>query len=348
MNNYNTGTGTALDKLSKDFLLQNVDQCQIWSDLLQRFIHINSFSGRSDTFCNPWRRDSHPGCFLYVHKGQLRLSDYADTRFHRMSFFDAWMHVYKVTFTQAMFQIARLYLGEIHTNQSKLRTLPIVEDFSFDIYYKLRAWKKADKEYWSQYDISRAQLESERIFPINYLAFNTKENPNLLSVFDVNFKAYAIKIADRLKVYMPGRKPKTIHNVRSTDIGGYSKIDTSDNIFFFNKAAKDHMVMVNQGYNSRYLMNEGCKPSVEYANKLAEQFEYVFIFLDNDEAGLRESVNVSQYCNHATGTEKFIPLNLPVHLKEQGIKDISDYQAYFGNSNIINTLVDEKQFSLAS
>lgn len=336
---FSTDRTVALGKISKETLLNNIDQCQVWSDLLQISLYINPSTNKSRTFCNPWRKDHNPKCYLFEYRGQIRMADFADYRFHRMGVIDAWMHVHRVSFPIAILRIAQVYLSGQQRTAPKLRVLPKQDEFEFEIYYKIRPWLEADKEYWSQYGIGRRQLEKEKIFPINYLAFNTQSNPDLLTNIKVEFIAYAIDINGRLKVYMPGRTPKTIHNVKGSDIGGRSRIDKNDPIFILNKSAKDHMVCVNEGYNSRFLMNEGVKPSKYYIEKLASQFEYIFVFMDNDEAGVRESHKVSEYCNHISQSEKFLPLTIP-NFRED-VKDISDYHKHYGNSKILNALVDE-------
>lgn len=344
MKSYGTSDTIPIESINKNMLLDNIDQCQVWSDLLQISLSINPYTNRSMSFCNPWRKDRKPDCYVYLYNGRMRLADHADRRYHRLSLIDAWMMRKGVSFPVAIIQIAQIYMSGVRKPlEAKIRIMPKQPDFNFEIFYKIRAWSKEDRKYWSQYDITREQLELERIFPINYLAFNTQSKPKELTVMDVNWLAYAISIGNRLKVYMPDHKPKTLHNVRGEQIGGNTEIDYDQDLFILNKSAKDHMVISNEGYNSRYLMNEGCKPSKRFINHLSENFEHIIVLMDNDDTGKRESVEVAEYCNKETESYKFIPLTLPDHLNEQfNVSDPSDYLRHFGTLDIIHKMIQDE------
>jgi len=62
------------------------DQLQLWSDILNRHVSIGQ------VFTSPFRKDNHPGCFLYERSNIVWFCDYADPNkrwniLHAISYF---------------------------------------------------------------------------------------------------------------------------------------------------------------------------------------------------------------------------------------------------------------------
>ena len=264
---------------SLDSKLRSIDQLHAWRQILNMpLLNIG------EKFCNPFRLDRRPGCRLYVVNGIILLSDFGSHLFNNKS-----------------------VIGVSQLTNSSFLDLPAKELVSQDkpqfiINYVPKEYTCADKEYWEQYGINIKQLEFENIKSVSYFEFGTKE---LRSVFPADL-TFCINVEDKHKIYRPYQKEfRFLANFTGTEIGGNSELRSEP---IYTKSAKDYMVLVNLGFDSRYIHSESVK-NVPVGTYL----------VDNDAPGK----NYANYLRSIGCRALTLPDELP--------KDISDCYKQYGH-----------------
>lgn len=286
--------------------------------------------------CSPLRpKDKSPGSWFEWHNGKYWFLDFGDKITHRI-IFKFIADYYNVTFHDALKIVNKhfeLGLGEDanvvipkaiiyhnpaqHFNAEKQRS---------HIIYKPRPFVLKDKNYWwGRYKITKAQLiEDEVAALIWFKLYSSKVNKWVVNrPIDICYGYTEFKV--RIKTYRPLSEPKFkwISNCDENDVGGLSRLPITGDKLFIKKAYKDYRVVKNQGANTIWVQNETCTPKDEILTDLCERFDVIYIWFDNDEAGIKGAVKLRDKIN-SLYPDKAIAMWLPETLLQEKIKDPSD------------------------
>lgn len=189
---------------------------------------------------------------------------------------------------------------------------------------KVRDWRSYDIEYWASYGITLEWLKYAEVYPISHKIV-IKDGHRY--VFGADKYAYAYvehkegKVT--LKIYQPkntkGYKWSNKHD--KSVISLWTKIPEYGDKVCICSSLKDALCLwSNLGIPALSIQGEGYNMSNTAVNELKRRYKEIYILLDNDEAGLKDGLSLSE----STG---FINLVLP---KFKEGKDISDAYKVLG------------------
>ena len=193
-------------------------------------------------------------------------------------------------------------------------------------------------KFWSQYEISRQNLEEDKVIPIDlYKSTSRKSEPFVIKPLDIMY-AYTDFDNNKVKIYRPygNKEEKWFTNCTQNDIGNINNLPISGDQLIISKSYKDCRVLRNQGLNVVWFQNEGMIPAPTLLVSLCKRFKSIIVWFDNDEAGKKSAKLVVSHINSLfPGKVKAI------HLEGEQ-KDPSDYLAKKGKKNLLKFL-KEKQ-----
>jgi hypothetical protein len=260
------------------------------------------------------------------------LADFADTRFHGITCVTAVMIKYHCDYTRALEIIKQDFS---YTNQKLTLSNKSTKDFKFQLSFNKGSWNQRHKDYWSEYGISKSQLELENCYAVSSYSFNTHSCPDFLQKVKVYDETTAIVVDSKIKIYKPNSPFKFLSNFTENTIGGTNKI--TDTVII-TKSAKDYMVLDNLGYSGRFIHSETSNPDLLPFMK----YSRVYVLMDNDTTGLNA-------CKRLSSNNHFIGISIP----EGYPKDISDFYKTYGHTetrHLIRQLIpkNSSQFLLST
>jgi 5S rRNA maturation endonuclease (ribonuclease M5) len=177
---------------------------------------------------------------------------------------------------------------------------------------KLSTLRKNDIDYWKQYNISVDLLSNYNVIPVSDVWVNN----NLILNRNEKNLIFAYLINGKIKVYSPlaDRGNKWVGNTDSSCVFGIDQLPLQDNILIITKALKDVMTLKSLGYNAVSGNSETTLLKESTINNLKQRFKQIYVFLDNDEAGI---IAAEKYKDKYELDYIIIPL-------EYKCKDISD------------------------
>lgn len=302
-------------------------QLQIWRWLLNQHINLG------ERFCNPFRVDQHPDCYLRDSNGILRLVDFPDFyayggNFHNKNCIDIIQIKYSCDFKRAL-QIAYYEALESNiTNLPKYQPKKQKKKNPFSLKYQKRSWKLNDKKFWNgTTDITSYQLESEQCFPSKKFWYLNKKGIYVEN--KPKTETYVNHINDKLKLYQPKNR-LFLTNFTNNEIGGFKNFNDSK-LLILTKNLKSYLCISNLGYNCRYTPNEGMYLTEYHINYWDTLFDRIIILFDNDEAGIKTSKKLETQWLQVTGNNK---------AKSAYFNVKAEYKDLYNNTKIVRDAFD--------
>ena len=202
-----------------------------------------------------------------------------------------------------------------------------------DLQCKVRDWRSYDIEYWASYGITLEWLKYAEVYPISHKIV-IKDGHRY--VFGADKYAYAYvehkegKVT--LKIYQPFNKAgyKWSNKHDKSVISLWTKVPEYGEQICICSSLKDALcLMANTGIPSLAIQGEGYRMSDTAISELKRRYKEIYILLDNDEAGLKDGLSLSE----STG---FTNVVLP---KFEGGKDISDAFKILGKEKWLKLIV---------
>lgn len=211
-----------------------------------------------------------------------------------------------------------------------------------DLQCKVREWKHYDIEYWESYGISLNWLKYADIYPISHKIVIKGDN-KFIFVADKYAYAYVERKDNKvtLKIYQPfNKKFKWSNKHDRSVISLWTKIPEYGDKLIICSSMKDALcVWANTGIPCIAIQGEGYTISDTAISELKKRYKYIYILLDNDEAGILDARKLSQ----STG---FTNLVLP----DYGAKDCSDLFKLLNNVNefkqVILSLISGEEINI--
>lgn len=277
---------------------------------------------------SPLRIDNKASFGLYSRDGhRVYYVDFATK--DRGNTFDILCKLWGCNYIEALAKIAhdisKFSTKDLGINTSKQHLTPkIFKLNNTELQCKVRDWAPHDIEYWASYGISLDWLKYAEVYPISHKIVIKDGNKY---AFGADRYAYAYvehkegKVT--LKIYQPkntkGYKWSNKHD--KSVISLWTKIPEYGDKVCICSSLKDALCLwSNLGIPALSIQGEGYNMSNTAANELKRRYKEIYILLDNDEAGLKDGLSLSE----STG---FINLVLP---KFKEGKDISDAYKVLG------------------
>ena len=202
-----------------------------------------------------------------------------------------------------------------------------------DLQCKIRDWRDYDIEYWASYGITLEWLKYAEVYPISHKIV-IKDGHRY--VFGADKYAYAYvehkegKVT--LKIYQPFNKAgyKWSNKHDKSVISLWTKVPEYGDKICICSSLKDALCLwANANIPSLSIQGEGYNMSDTAISELKRRYKEIYILLDNDEAGLKDGLSLSE----STG---FTNVVLP---KFEGGKDISDAFKILGKEKWLKLIV---------
>lgn len=202
-----------------------------------------------------------------------------------------------------------------------------------DLQCKVRDWRDYDIEYWASYGITLEWLKYAEVYPISHKIV-IKDGHRY--VFGADKYAYVYvehkegKVT--LKIYQPFNKAgyKWSNKHDRSVISLWTKVPEYGDKICICSSLKDALCLwANANIPSLSIQGEGYNMSNTAISELKRRYKEIYILLDNDEAGLKDGLSLSE----STG---FTNIVLP---KFEGGKDISDAFKILGKEKWLKLIV---------
>lgn len=276
---------------------------------------------------SPLRPDKNPSFALFSNNGkEVGYIDYS-TKEHG-SIIGLLMKLWNCSFTQVKKKIVNDLSkpnSSITIKTSNKTNVTIHTKSDIRLECKIREWRPYDLEYWESYGISLKWLKYADVYPISHkivIKDGTK------SIFGTDKYAYAyVEFKEgktTIKIYQPFNKRgfKWANNHDKSVISLWTKVPKTGDKICICSSLKDALCLwANTGIPSLAIQGEGYNISDTAISELKRRFKKVYILLDNDEPGIKDSLILAE----KTG---FTNIMLP---KFSGGKDISDYYKILNN-----------------
>ena len=286
---------------------------------------------------SPLRQDKRPSFGLYSIDGKRIFYIDLSTR-DRGGLFDLLGHMWGTNYINTLERINKDIL-RFHSNTNIYSYTPctIKSADSYnkdtDLQCKIRNWRDYDIKYWESYGITLEWLRYAEIYPISHKIV-IKDGHRY--VFGADKYAYAYvehkegKVT--LKIYQPFNKAgyKWSNKHDKSVISLWTKVPEYGDKICICSSLKDALCLwANTNIPSLSIQGEGYNMSDTAISELKRRYKEIYILLDNDEAGLKDGLSLSE----STG---FTNVVLP---KFEGGKDISDAFKILGKEKWLKLIV---------
>ena len=312
-------------------------------DILSKVTEANILSyylGVTEVPCiinSPLRQDRHPSFGVYSPNGRRIYYTDLSTR-DRGGLFDLLGHMWNCSYKEVLTRINEdisKFNGSasIHTYTPCTVRSTSTYNRDTDLQCKVRDWRDYDIEYWASYGISLEWLKYAEVYPISHKII-IKGGQRYVFVADKYAYAYVEHKEGKvtLKIYQPFNKAgyKWSNKHDRSVISLWTKVPEYGDKICICSSLKDALCLwANANIPSLSIQGEGYNMSDTAISELKRRYKEIYILLDNDEAGLKDGLSLSE----STG---FTNVVLP---KFEGGKDISDAFKILGKEKWLKLIV---------
>jgi hypothetical protein len=307
--------------LSADYILGELSQEQIMQHYLKVPIKLKA------RFLSPLREDKNPTCgFFYNKEGSLIFKDFAG--FLSGGCFKIVMHIYNCSFHEALEIIANDF-GLIDGVRVERKDYPHLVTFQRRetvIQIKRRPFNEEDRQFWTQFGISKSTLLHFHVPPLEAAWLNG----NCIYSYRKGDPAYAYDFGDdQYKIYFPKRKTNRFM-CNCSLVQGYQVLRDTTGLVVITKSMKDVMVLHEFGITAVAPQSETVYPDEVWVTGLLSEAHTVVSLYDFDRAG----VTMANYMRKKYGIRPMFLTNGRFGSVNYGAKDISDLVQAYGRSKV--------------
>lgn len=313
------------------------------SDILSKVTEADILSyylGITEVPCiinSPLRQDRRPSFGLYSPDGKrIYYTDFSTK--DRGGIFDLlgnmWGCSYKEVLARINGDISK-FNGSASIHKYTPCTVKSVSSYNkdTDLQCKVRDWRDYDIEYWRSYGIELNWLRYAEVYPISHKIV-IKGGQRYVFLADKYAYAYVEHKEGKvtLKIYQPFNKNgyKWSNKHDKSVVSLWTKVPEFGDKICICSSMKDALCLwSNTGIPALAIQGEGYEMSNTAISELKRRYRHIYILLDNDEAGLKDGLSLSE----STG---FTNLVLP---KFEGGKDISDAYKVLGKKKWLELIM---------
>lgn len=289
--------------ITLDYILSKVTEYDIYARYIGQF-KIGFI------YNSPFREDKNPsfGIFRSRKSGKLLFKDHGNGECGDVIKF---VELY-TGLTNYNDILNRIITDMSITNNTKLKSIKQYESKDTVIGVVRQDWTDVDKQYWSQFSITKETLIKFNVSSIKYYLCDGI----VKGIYKDNNPMYAYKVYDHFKIYRPlaDKYTKWRNNLAPYDIQGYEQLPEKGDLLIITKSLKDVMCLYEMGYTAISPSSESTFLTPDIIDALKLRFKRILICFDRDISGVKNMRKISL----KTGLKGFL-----VHKKWKA-KDISD------------------------
>jgi len=323
-------TTKVTDELSLEKILTKTNQFSIYKYYISKPIKINK------AISSPFRTDRNPSWSIFETKqGDLLYKDFKTGESGGIVKFV--QRLFSLSFKEALEKMWEDTVVKQHVKTTK----PIKVNYTnknVSISIQQKYFTNTDKDYWSQYSITKETLKHFKVYPIKHFWIGDKLSNLIYSKLQ---PMYAYKLFDKFKIYRPyseTKKDKWRTNCDNYDIQGIQQLPETGNLLIITKSLKDVMSLYELGFNAIAPQSEQTHVPTSIMKYLKEKFKDIVVLYDYDEGGIQGAKKLSEKYNLKN-------THIPKHyLDLYSIKDVSDCIKEIGidkTKELLNKLLNE-------
>ncbi len=280
-------------------ILMRISQEDIFHSMLGEKPNINKL------YISLVRKDNNPGCSFTWYGDKLMFIDFGHTK-SQLDCFGVISERMKISLPKALQAVNthfKLGLGGSGT-PIKIKFKPlsnkVSEKQTTSIIFKPRPFNLLDKNYWTQYGITKQNLIDEKVYPVLWYKFYSRRLKKIILVRPQLITYAYFEFQPLIKIYSPyspKKQGKWISNVPQYTIGGLYTLPIYGDKLVITKSLKDSRCLKNFGVDTVWFQNEGVIPETEILIPLLNRFKYYIIIYDNDKQGLKTSSYLTSLIN---------------------------------------------------
>ncbi len=263
--------------------------------IFEHYLNIPSLSGQEVTIKSPLSPgvDKHPSFTVYVHRsGEYKFKDFSTG--YGGNGVELIVQLWKkttgteITGTEAMIKIIADYNQYILDNDGYS-----ISQFKEHTKYKVtsterRKWNTLDRKYWTEYEISSKQLESDGVYPLeSYLMSKEEEGiEHSLTINGEHLYGYYRLDGTLYKIYQPKVRDKKFIKVRDY-LQGMDQLKFKSDNLVITSSLKDRRCLLNLELDLESVApdSENCMIKPDVMEALKYKFKNIVVLFDADEAG---------------------------------------------------------------
>jgi hypothetical protein len=232
---------------------------------------------------SPLREDSVPSFGVTMRTGFLYWRDFATGEAGNI--WSLVAEAMRTDFTGALQIIARDFGirkgADFKKIAASIKKVPIPKKKQVEIGIRTRRWKLHDKEFWTQFGITKSTLENYLVSPINFMFFN--DEPVKADRYSYVYRELKDEVLT-FKIYQPfSKERKWISNNNQSVWEGWSQLPETGDLLIITSSRKDTMSIVDiAGLPAVALQGEAMKPKQHVVQQLKDRFKKVYVLYDND------------------------------------------------------------------
>jgi|TARA_R110000822_G_scaffold152112_4_gene291294 hypothetical protein len=191
---------------------------------------------------------------------------------------------------------------------------------------RMRKWAAYDLAYWEQFGITKETLIKYKVFPIDYIFFDTKQSPIQADKYAYVFYEFKDNRCT-MKIYQPFNKEfKWLNNHNDSIWQGWTQLPKKGNQLIITKSLKDVMTITSVlNIPAVSLQSESVLPKQHIIDELDRRFETMYLLYDND---FHKDINIGLALGaRIVKDQNIIQLTIPTIFQQ---KDISDLVKNYG------------------
>ncbi len=276
-------------KITKQFLLDK-------NPAEAYFEHYLGVPVKKGLFKSPsiLRKDNHPTCSFYKNKrGDLIFKDFAGIS---GDFVSIVMTIYNISYYKALNTIANdfgyIKMDNYPLNAPKLQYTGTVlkETSKAIIQVEVKDYSQKELSWWNSFGISFNTLKKFKVFAIKHVFLN---NNYFMSSSESSpiYGYYGGKdsVGDELwRLYMPTKRThRFMSNWTARHWHGSKQLPSMKDHCIIIKSMKDLLLLYEYGLTAIAPTSENILMTETQMNKLKEKYKNIFLFFDNDLAGVK-------------------------------------------------------------
>jgi len=333
----NITTNKQLPLPTVESILEHIDSEQVFN------MYLPNYTLGQGTIISPLRNDdTRPsfGVFLDKHTGNWLFKDFKLGTGNCFTFVKL---LFKESFQDSLERIVIDFNLKNHFNvRANKNIVPtikkgnpnkkvkITKGYKIEVYK--RSWLKIDKEFWTQFGVTKATLEKFNVCPVHTI--KVISGPYSCSYIKCENLAYAYEEYKdgkySYKIYQPySKNSKFRNNITPGAHFGYTQLPKEGDLLIITKSGKDVMSIHDVlGIPAISIQGESHKMKESVMDEYKSRFNKVIVFFDNDETGIKYS---KKYVDYYKGIYR-------LEFTKEYPKDFSDMVKDFGKESAKNLL----------